>query len=69
VEPCVMCAYAIRLARVSIVVSGTRSSNRLAADAAEAVLNDAGLLPGRTPPLSIRGILPVECNELLREPT
>ena len=26
VEPCVMCAYAIRLARISIVVSGARSA-------------------------------------------
>jgi len=27
VEPCVMCAYAIRLARVSVVVTGARSSD------------------------------------------
>src|SRR5690554_8039661 len=27
VEPCVMCAYAIRLARVTLVVAGTRSAD------------------------------------------
>lgn len=68
VEPCPMCAYVIRLARISLVVSGTRSGNAEAATMADAILSNANLLPGRTPPLCIRGVLSAECEQLLQKP-
>ena len=42
VEPCVMCAYAIRLARVSVVVSGARSSDVSSTLNGQTVLSDPG---------------------------
>ena len=62
VEPCVMCAYAIRLARVSVVVSGTRpadASNRING---HMVLSDASILPTSPVPLLIRDVLEPECR-------
>jgi len=67
VEPCVMCAYAIRLARISLVVSSTRSGatgsgtagNGDSADRITgfAVLTDASLLPRHPVPQVIRDVL------------
>jgi tRNA(adenine34) deaminase len=64
VEPCVMCAYAIRLARVSIVVSGTRPADVPARINGNTVLSDASILPSRPVPLLIRGVLERECSAL-----
>jgi tRNA(adenine34) deaminase len=67
VEPCVMCAYAVRLARVSAVVTGTRSGDSESALGGCAVLVDASVLPGRTPPLLVRDVLAAECRTVLME--
>jgi tRNA(adenine34) deaminase len=67
VEPCVMCAYALRLARVSAVVTGTRSTDTDTALSGCAVLADAQVLPGRTPPLLVRDVLATECRAVLME--
>lgn len=67
VEPCVMCAYAIRLARIRLVVSGARSGtaeNRVVDDVDSgdlitgfAVLTNAALLPRHPVPAIIRDVL------------
>jgi tRNA(adenine34) deaminase len=62
VEPCVMCAYAIRLARVSVVVSGARSGDGEHAVNGHIVLTDARVAPNRPPPLVIRDVLARECQ-------
>jgi tRNA(adenine34) deaminase len=62
VEPCVMCAYAIRLAHVSVVVSGARSSDALSLVNGLAVLTDTSLLPRHPVPLVIRDVLEYECR-------
>ena len=67
VEPCPMCAYAIRLARVTAVVAGATSSGGDSALTGDAVLSDPHILPGRTPPAIIRGVLDRECRALLDE--
>jgi tRNA(adenine34) deaminase len=65
VEPCVMCAYAIRLARIGTVVAGARPQGTGADDQAARLLGDARLLPGRPPAQLVRGILEEECRALL----
>jgi tRNA(adenine34) deaminase len=67
VEPCVMCAYAMRLARVSIVVTGTRSGDSENPLSGRAVLLDRSILPGRTPPLLVRDVLAAECRSVLMD--
>jgi tRNA(adenine34) deaminase len=62
VEPCVMCAYAIRLARVSLVVTGARSSDVSRLVNGWSVLTNADLLPNRPPPATIRDLLSRECS-------
>jgi tRNA(adenine34) deaminase len=64
VEPCVMCAYAIRLARISAVVTGARVDP---AGRGIAALADAALLPTRPMPSIVRGVLADECGAALRE--
>ena len=64
VEPCVMCAYAIRLARVSIVVSGTRPADTSTRVNGQTVLSDASILPSHPVPLVIRAVLENECRAL-----
>ncbi len=65
VEPCVMCAYAIRLARIDALVCGARvdSSGR-----GIATLADASLLPTRPTPSIVRDVLADECMAALRRP-
>ena len=67
VEPCPMCAYAIRLARVTAVVAGAASPGSDLALTGEAVLSNPDILPGRTPPAVVRGVLSRECRALLDE--
>jgi tRNA(adenine34) deaminase len=67
VEPCVMCAYAIRLARISVVVSGARSGESNAAMSGFAVLTDATLLPKHPPPAVVRDVLAAECSAILKD--
>jgi tRNA(Arg) A34 adenosine deaminase TadA len=60
-----MCAYAIRLARVSVVVSGARASDASSSLNAYTVLSDASILPSHPAPLSIRDVLELECRAVL----
>jgi tRNA(adenine34) deaminase len=64
VEPCVMCAYAIRLARVSAVVSGARSSDASSPINGHSVLSDSSILPGYPVPFLTRDVLETECRAL-----
>ena len=45
VEPCIMCAYAIRLARISVVVCGARGGDGGDAVNGHVVLTDARVAP------------------------
>lgn len=67
VEPCVMCAYVIRLARVSVVVSGTRPVDMSTRINGQTVLSDASILPSPPVPLAIRDVLEPECRALFIE--
>jgi len=64
VEPCVMCAYAIRLARISVVVSGARGGDREQAVSGHLVLTDEQVAPNRPPPLVICDVLVQECQRV-----
>jgi tRNA(adenine34) deaminase len=64
VEPCVMCAYAIRLARISVVVCGARGGDREQALSGYIVLTDERVAPNRPPPLVIRDVLVQECQSV-----
>jgi len=61
VEPCIMCAYAIRLARISVVVCGARGGDGGQAVSGHLVLTDERVAPNRPSPLVIRDVLQ-ECQ-------
>lgn len=65
VEPCVMCAWALRLARIATLVSGARLPPGDDAVLAWAVLNDERLLPQRPTPAIVRDVLGDECRAVL----
>jgi tRNA(adenine34) deaminase len=65
VEPCVMCAYAIRLARISLVVSGAHSGDDSAPVSGFLVLTDPKILPNHLPPIIVRDVLAEECRAVL----
>lgn len=62
VEPCIMCAYAIRLARISVVVCGARGDDGEQGVSGHIVLTDERVAPNRPPPLVIRDVLVQECQ-------
>ena len=62
VEPCIMCAYAIRLARISVVVCGARGDDGARAVSGHLVLIDERMPTNRPPPLVIRDVLAPECQ-------
>jgi tRNA(adenine34) deaminase len=62
VEPCIMCAYAIRLARISVVVCGAREGDGRRGVSGHIVLTDERVAPNRRPPLVIRDVLVRECE-------
>jgi tRNA(adenine34) deaminase len=64
VEPCIMCAYAIRLARISVVVCGARGGDRAEAVSGHLVLTDGRVTPIRPSPLVIRDVLVQECESV-----
>ena len=64
VEPCIMCAYAIRLARVSLVVCGARGGNGGQAVDGHVVLTDERMVPNRPAPSVIRDVLADECQSV-----
>ena len=61
VEPCIMCAYSIRLARITVVVCGARGSDGGQAVSGHLVLTDERVAPNHPPPLVIRDVLVQEC--------
>lgn len=65
VEPCVMCAWALRLARVATLVSGARLRDGDESTLAWKVLTDENLLPRRPVPAVIRDLLGEECRAML----
>ena len=64
VEPCIMCAYAIRLARISVVVCGARGDDGGQAVSGHIVLTDERVAPNRPPPLLSRDVLVQECQSV-----
>jgi len=64
VEPCIMCAYAIRLARISVVVCGARGGDGRQAVSGHIVLTDERVAPNRPPPVVIRDVLVQECEHV-----
>lgn len=62
VEPCVMCAYAIRLARVGVLVTGAPATDAQLPFDGWAVLSNPEALPRRPLPSIIRGVLARECQ-------
>ena len=64
VEPCIMCAYAIRLARISVVVCGARGGDAAHAINGHIVLTDERVAPNRPPPTVIRDVLMSECQSV-----
>ena len=64
VEPCIMCAYAIRLARISVVVCGARGSDQGQAVSGYTVMIDERVAPNRPSPLVIRDVLVQECENV-----
>lgn len=65
VEPCVMCAYAIRLARISTVVAGARSGDQEGSVRSLAALTQEHFVPNRPPVISVCDVLADECAALL----
>ena len=65
VEPCIMCAYSIRLARIAVVVCGARGSDGGQAVNGHIVLTEGRVAPNHPPPVVIRDVLAQEC-ELVR---
>ena len=64
VEPCIMCAYAIRLARISVVVCGARGSDGGRSFGGQTVLTDESVAPNHPPPLVVRDVLVQECESV-----
>src|SRR5688572_16934533 len=64
VEPCIMCAYAIRLARISVIVCGARGGDDGQAVSGHSVLTDERVAPNRPPPVVIRDVLVEECQRV-----
>jgi tRNA(adenine34) deaminase len=64
VEPCIMCAYAIRLARISVVVCGARGSDGDQPFNGHLVLTDDRVAPSHPPPVVVRDVLAQECERV-----
>ena len=66
VAPCPMCAYAIRLARLGLVVSGAPAGNPDGPLNGWRLLATAEFLPERPVPQLVGGVLLEECRAMLR---
>ncbi len=64
VEPCIMCAYAIRLERISVVVCGARGGDGSQSVTGHIVLTDERVMPNRPTLLVIRDVLVQECESV-----
>lgn len=68
VEPCVLCAYAIRRTRIARVVFGVRAGALGGVTGPYPLLTDATLFP-RSPLAALEiGVLAEDCRRLLNEP-
>jgi tRNA(adenine34) deaminase len=68
-EPCFMCSYAIRQARISRVVIGRPAPGIGGVTSKHPILTDLSIKNWTPPPEVIMGILQGECEELLRKPS
>jgi tRNA(Arg) A34 adenosine deaminase TadA len=68
VEPCVMCPYAITLARIGAVVMGAPSLGPEPVFSGRIVLSNGDVLPDRPPPVVVRNVLSRECQAVLTAP-
>jgi tRNA(adenine34) deaminase len=66
-EPCFMCSYAIRQARISQVVIGRSAPGIGGVTSQHAILTDPSIENWTPPPQVIKGVLQGECEELLRK--
>ena len=64
-EPCFMCSYAIRQARIAQVVIGARAEARGGVSSRYPILTEAGIPGWGAPPRVTRDILLEECTSLL----
>jgi tRNA(adenine34) deaminase len=64
-EPCYMCSYAIRQARISQVVIGARAEARGGVSSRHPILAETGILGWAEPPQLVVDVLLAECTELL----
>lgn len=67
VEPCVLCAYAVRQTRIQRVVYGVKAGSLGGATGPYPLLVDAASFPDREPPEVTIGVLAQECNRVLAE--
>lgn len=65
VEPCVLCAYAIRRAGIGRVVFGIEAGQAGGYTSKYSLLKDASLRGWPAPPEVVGGVLAAECEELL----
>jgi tRNA(adenine34) deaminase len=63
-EPCIMCAYVIRQARIPTVVMGLTTGDIGGASSAYPLLKDTGIKKWGTPPELVTGVLEAECRAL-----
>jgi tRNA(adenine34) deaminase len=63
-EPCIMCAYVIRHARIPMIVMGLTTGDIGGASSAYPLLKDTGIKKWGTPPQLITGVLEEECRAL-----
>jgi tRNA(adenine34) deaminase len=63
-EPCFMCAYAIRQAKMSLVVFGRAAPGVGGVTSAHPILTDASIQNWNPPPDVVAGILEKECGDL-----
>ena len=65
VEPCILCAYAVRQTRIQRVVYGVKAGSLGGVTGPFPLLTDAESFAGRAPPAVTSGILAKECEGLL----
>ncbi|HLO71483.1 MAG TPA: nucleoside deaminase [Flavipsychrobacter sp.] len=63
-EPCIMCSYVIRQAKIGMVVMSLSSGDTGGFNSQLPVLKDTSITKWGTPPIVITGILEAACREL-----